>query len=74
LKNLKKAKAEGEHAKVGIRNNRKDGIDMIKDLKNDGMSEDLAKSAEIEVQNITNNYIKKAEDIIDAKEKDIMTI
>jgi ribosome recycling factor len=47
---------------------------MIKDLKNDGMSEDLAKSAEIEVQNITNNYIKKAEDIIDAKEKDIMTI
>ena len=71
---VKKAKAEGEHAKVGIRNNRKDGIDMIKDLKTEGMSEDLAKSAEIEVQNITNIYIKKAEDIIDAKEKDIMTI
>ena len=71
---VKKAKAEGEHAKVGIRNNRKDGIDMIKDLKNDGMSEDLAKSAEIEIQNITNNYIKKVEDIIEVKEKDIMTI
>jgi ribosome recycling factor len=71
---VKKAKVEGEHAKVGIRNNRKDGIDMIKDLKNEGMSEDLAKSAEIEVQNITNIYIKKAEDIMDAKEKDIMTI
>ena len=71
---VKRSKSEGENGKVIIRNHRKDAMDMIKDLKNDGMSEDLAKSAEIEVQNITNIYIKKAEDIIDAKEKDIMTI
>lgn len=71
---VKKAKAEGEHAKIGIRNNRKDGIDMIKDLKNDGLSEDLAKTAETEVQNITNAFIKKVDDVIDLKEKDIMTI
>lgn len=70
----KKAKAEGEHAKVGIRNNRKDAIDMIKDMKNEGLSEDMVKTAEAEVQNITNAYIKKAEDIIELKEKDIMTI
>jgi ribosome recycling factor len=71
---VKKAKAEGEHAKIGIRNNRKDGIDMIKDLKNDGLSEDFAKTAETEVQNITNAFIKKVDDVIELKEKDIMTI
>lgn len=71
---VKKAKAEGEHAKIGIRNNRKDGIDMVKDLKNDGLSEDIAKTAETEVQNITNAFIKKVDDIIELKEKDIMTI
>jgi ribosome recycling factor len=71
---VKKAKAEGEHAKIGIRNNRKDGIDMVKDLKNDGLSEDIVKVAEIEVQNITNAFIKKVDDIIELKEKDIMTI
>ncbi|TXI84953.1 MAG: ribosome recycling factor [Crocinitomicaceae bacterium] len=71
---VKKAKAEGEHAKIGIRNNRKDGIDMVKDLKNDGLSEDIVKVAETEVQNITNAFIKKVDDIIELKEKDIMTI
>lgn len=71
---VKKARAEAEHAKVGIRNNRKDAIDMVKDLKSDGLSEDLAKDAETEIQGITNVYIKKVDDEIDAKEKDIMTI
>jgi ribosome recycling factor len=71
---VKKAKAEGEHAKVGVRNNRKDAIDMVKDLKNDGLSEDMAKDAETEVQNVTNAFIKKVDDLVDAKEKDIMTI
>lgn len=71
---VKKAKAEGEHAKVGVRNNRKDAIDMIKDLKSEGLSEDIVKTAETEIQNITNGFIKKVDDTIDAKEKDIMTI
>jgi ribosome recycling factor len=71
---VKKARAEAEHAKVGVRNNRKDAIDMVKDLKNDGMSEDLAKDAETEIQNITNVYIKKIDDEVEVKEKDIMTI
>ena len=53
---VKRAKAEAEHAKVGIRNHRKDALDMIKTLKNDGLSEDLAKDAETEVQNITNSF------------------
>jgi ribosome recycling factor len=71
---VKKARAEAEHAKVGVRNNRKDALDMIKSLKNDGLSEDMVKDAEAEVQNITNSYIKKIDDIVDIKEKDIMTI
>jgi ribosome recycling factor len=71
---VKKAKAESEQAKIGVRNNRKDGIDMIKDLKNEGMSEDLAKDADNEVQKITDAYIKKIDELLELKEKDIMTI
>ena len=59
---------------MGVRNHRKDAMDMIKDLKSDGLSEDMAKGAEDEVQQITNSYIKKIDDILEAKEKDIMTI
>jgi len=71
---VKKAKAEGEHAKVGIRNNRKDALDMVKDLKNDGLSEDMAKDAEGQVQTITDGFIKKVDELIDLKEADIMTL
>lgn len=71
---VKNAKAESEHAKVGVRNNRKDALDMIKSLKDDGLSEDMQKDAENEVQNITNSYTKKIDDLLEAKEKDIMTI
>ena len=71
---VKKAKGEGEHAKVGIRNNRKDAIDMIKSMKAEGLSEDMAKDSENEIQNITNAYIKKVDDVIDLKEKDMMTV
>lgn len=71
---VKKAKTEGEHAKVGIRNNRKDALDMVKDLKNEGLSEDMFKDAENEIQNITNMFVKKVDDLMDVKEKEIMTI
>lgn len=71
---VKKAKAEGEHAKVGIRNNRKDAMDMVKSLKDEGLSEDMQKDAEDEIQNITNGYTKKVDELIELKEKDIMTI
>ncbi len=70
----KKAKADGEHGKVGVRNNRKDAIDMIKSLKADGLSEDMIKDSEIQIQNITNNFIKKVDELVELKEKDIMTI
>jgi ribosome recycling factor len=71
---VKKAKAEGEHAKVGVRNHRKDALDMVKSLKADGLSEDMAKDAEEQIQQITNSFIKKVDELIELKEKDIMTI
>lgn len=70
----KQAKAEGEEAKVGIRNARKEANDEIKKLKNDGLSEDQAKDAEGEVQKITDNFSTKIDSLIEAKEKDIMTV
>ena len=71
---VKRAKSECENAKVGVRNHRKDAMNMIKDLKNDGLSEDLAKGAEEEVQQITNAFIKRIDDVLEIKEKDIMTV
>ncbi len=71
---VKRAKAEAENAKIGIRNHRKDAMDMVKELKNDGLSEDLMKDAETEIQTITNAYSVKVDELFDAKEKDIMTI
>lgn len=70
----KQAKAEGEDAKVGIRNARKDANDEIKKLKTEGLSEDQAKDAEAQVQKITDVYVSKIDSMIDAKEKDIMTV
>ena len=52
----------------------KDALDLLKDLKNDGLSEDLCKDSEDEIQKITNSYIKKIDDLVEVKEKDIMTI
>jgi ribosome recycling factor len=70
----KKAKGEGEHAKVSLRNNRKDAIDEVKKLKEDGLSEDKQKDLESEIQNITNNYNKTVDELAAKKEVDIMKI
>lgn len=71
---VKRAKSEAENAKVSIRSHRKDAIDMIKSLKEDGLSEDMMKDAEAEIQNMTNASSTKIDGILDVKEKDIMTI
>ncbi len=71
---FKKAGAEGEHSKVAIRNIRRDAIENIKSLQKDGLSEDLAKDSEAEVQDITNRYIAMVEKHLATKEKDMMAI
>jgi len=68
----KQAKAEAEDAKVSIRTARKDANNDIK--KNDDVSEDLKKNAEIDVQQMTDSYVKKVDDLFDSKEKEIMTV
>lgn len=69
---VKQAKAEAEEAKIGIRNARKDANNELK--KVDGLSEDALKNAEQEVQNITDNYIKKTDEMLSIKEAEIMKV
>jgi ribosome recycling factor len=71
---VKVAKGELEHAKISIRNARKDAMEAIKKLVKDGLSEDMGKDVEDEIQKVVNDYTQKAEDLYHAKEKDIMTI
>jgi len=71
---VKRAKAESENAKVAIRNNRKDALDIVKELKNDGLSEDMMNDAEIEIQSSTSSCNSKIDALFEVKEKDIMTI
>ena len=47
---VRRVKAESENAKVAVRNHRKEAMDMIKTLKEDGLSEDITKGAEEEIQ------------------------
>ena len=70
----KRARAEGENAKVRIRSERKDANDMIKELKNEGLSEDMTKSAEDEVQKVADEYAKKIDALVEAKEVGIMKV
>ena len=71
---VKKAKSEGEHAKVGVRQKRKDANDFIKSLKNEGLSEDQVKNTEDLIQQLTNEYITKVDVLLDVKEVDIMKV
>lgn len=71
---VKRGKALGEEAKVGLRSSRKRGLDFVKDMVKEGYPEDAGKKLEGTVQDITNEYGKKVNSLVDAKEKDIMTI
>lgn len=72
---IKKAKAAGENAKIVIRNTRRDGIELLKKAqKNDGLSEDIQKEAEAEIQKITDKKVKNTDELVSAKERDIMTV
>ena len=71
---VKRCNAEGENAKISIRNIRRDSIENIKKLQKDGLSEDEAKDAELETQNTTDKYISLIEKHLAAKEKEIMVV
>ncbi len=63
-----------EHARVSIRNVRRDGMDQIKKGKADGLSEDDQKIWEGEVQDMTNAYIKQIDDALENKQTEIMQV
>ena len=69
---VKQSKGVGETAKVSIRNARRDAIDEFKKMVKSGLPEDEAKDAEDEVQKITDSYNKKIDEILTAKEKELM--
>lgn len=71
---VKKSKEEAENSKVGIRSARREAIDDAKKLQKEGVSEDLVKKFESDIQELTNKYIAKVDKLFEAKEADIMTI
>ncbi len=71
---VKKAREEAERGRIAIRNIRKDANEKIKRLKSESMSDDEIKGGEAEVQKLTDSYIVRLDALIEAKEKDIMTV
>ncbi len=71
---FKQVKNEGEHARVSLRNSRRDANDEYKQMQKDGLSEDETKTAEDQIQKLTDEFTEKVEKIVEAKESEIMTI
>lgn len=71
---VKRCLSEGEHGKVAIRNIRRDAIEGVKKAQKAGLSEDAAKDAEADIQEITNRYIILVDKHLASKEKEIMAV
>jgi ribosome recycling factor len=71
---VKQSSAEAENAKVGIRNARRDANDSIKKAVKEGVSEDEGKDTEGVIQKLHDKYLKKVEEVLAGKEKEIMTV
>ncbi|MCX7300107.1 MAG: ribosome recycling factor [Rhodobacterales bacterium] len=70
----KVAASYAEHARVAVRNLRRDGMDQIKKAKADGLSEDDVKFWESEVQDLTDKYIRMVDQTLDGKQAEIMQV
>jgi ribosome recycling factor len=71
---VKRCQNEGEHTRVAIRNIRRDAIEHIKKLQKSGLSEDSAKDAENDVQELTKKFIVAVDKHLSSKEKEIMAV
>ena len=71
---VKQCGKEGEQAKVSVRNTRREIIEKLKKAIKDGLSEDNEKDAEEKLQKSHDRFIKKIEEVLAAKEKEIMTV
>lgn len=71
---VKQSKTAGESAKVSVRNSRRDAIETLKKMVKEGLPEDVEKDGEAEIQKETDAFVKKVDEILAAKEKEIMTV
>ncbi len=71
---VRKVMSEGEHAKIAIRNIRRDGMEAIKKLQKDGASEDECKGTETRIQGLTDKKIEEVDHHCAVKEKELMTV
>ena len=71
---VKHAKNEAENGRISVRNDRKHTMDQLKNLLKENASEDDVKRAEDKAQELTSQYIKKIDDLLETKEKEIMTV
>lgn len=71
---VKRAFGEGEQSRIAIRSIRRDAIEQIKKLQKDGLSEDLTKDAEKQMQDLTDQQISLVEKHLASKEKEIMSV
>ena len=71
---IKKAKAAGESSKIVVRNARRDAIEALKKAQKEGLAEDMQKDYEDKVQKATDSWVKKIDELVAAKEKDILTV
>jgi ribosome recycling factor len=71
---VKRAFGEGEQSRIAIRSIRREAIEQIKKLQKDGLSEDLTKDAEKQMQELTDRHIGLVEKHLATKEKEIMSV
>jgi ribosome recycling factor len=71
---VKRALGEGEQSKVAIRSIRRDSMEHVKKLQKNGLSEDICKDAEKQIQELTDKYISVVDKHLASKEKEIMTV
>jgi ribosome recycling factor len=71
---VREVNKEGEAAKVSIRSSRKEANDQLKKMLKDGLSEDDEKNAVEIVQKYTDEFTKKVDEMVEKKNKDIITI
>ncbi|HTE08591.1 MAG TPA: ribosome recycling factor [Flavitalea sp.] len=71
---VKRAQGEGEQSKISLRTIRRDAMEQVKKLQKNGLSEDLCKDAETNIQELTDKFIAQVEKQLTVKEKEIMTV
>jgi ribosome recycling factor len=71
---VKQVKGVGENARISLRNARRDAVEAFKKAQKEGMPEDEAKDGETRAQKLLEKYSKQLDTLMEAKEKEIMTV